>query len=685
MPLNRKIHGPALSGVVVALLLGPALGMVEGPDSSESDDGGMIQLNLPPTVELRVLIEYVSRRLGINIVYDEGLGARRGAISSPGKIHKSDLLDLLKDVLKMSSLELVDTALPGWKTIGREVSLRFVRVKHLNAADLAKQVSSLLGERERIRGVGRAVGARPVARVARTRAPAVTPGATVTLVPDPRTNQIVIIATAPAGAEALKLIEALDVPVDLETRSYRFRYIAPQRIDALIRGRVGAAEPETAYSSIIDEASGLLIATGTAKVHKQIGLLKQELDVEGDPNRSYLRFYKLVNTTAAEVLATIESLRGKAVSGTETDKKLPFAGGALEEFVGPNRPPTPGTAEPPKPPAYKPSPAPATAPEAEASWSASTVLAQEATVTADQNTNTIIVVAPPGVQKMYEQLITTLDKRRPQVLVEVTLVAINTTDNFSLGVELARADFGDDHTSIVFSSFGLSTFDTLTGVPTLKPGAGFNGVLLSPDSLSVVVRALAEDARTDVLAAPRILVNDNATGTLASIDEAPYTSVNASDTVATTSFAGYASAGTTITVTPHISEGEHLQLEYSVTLNSFNFEEGGAAGVPPPRFTDTITSHVTIPNGYAIIVGGLRRKDVIRTVSKVPFLGDIPGLKHLFRLQEDKDIERTLFVFIRPLILRDDKFEDLKYLSQLDLELAELPPNLPVTEPLIMR
>jgi len=59
---------------------------------------------------------------------------------------------------------------------------------------------------------------------------------------------------------------------------------------------------------------------------------------------------------------------------------------------------------------------------------------------------------------------------------------------------------------------------------------------------------LAKNRRARIVAAPKVLVNDNAAATLASVLEAPFTSVNASDTVSTTSFAGYASAGTTVTV-----------------------------------------------------------------------------------------------------------------------------------------
>lgn len=225
--------------------------------------------------------------------------------------------------------------------------------------------------------------------------------------------------------------------------------------------------------------------------------------------------------------------------------------------------------------------------------------------------------------------------------------------------------------------------DPVTGSLALKPGVGFNGALVNPTTFAAVIKALAASGRARVISAPRVLVNDNATATLTSVSEAPFTSINASDTVSTVSFAGYASAGSTLTVTPHISEGDYVQLQYSITLNSFTGEGGG--GVPPPRQTNNLTSEVTVPNGYAVIVGGLNRRDLSDTVTKVPWLGDIPILGHLFRLTGKTDKNSTLFVFIRPVILRDDQFEDLKYLSERDLELAELPSNLPPCELLIMQ
>jgi type IV pilus assembly protein PilQ len=184
-----------------------------------------------------------------------------------------------------------------------------------------------------------------------------------------------------------------------------------------------------------------------------------------------------------------------------------------------------------------------------------------------------------------------------------------------------------------------------------------------------------------------VLVNDNNVGTLSSISEFPYASVNASQTVATTSFGDYAQAGTEITVTPHISEADYLQLEYSVVLSSFtgNPVTQGGTTLPPPRKSDSVQSQVTIPDGSTIVVGGLNRRNFSQGVDQIPFLGDIPVLGYLFSNRNNMDSSTTLFVFIRPVILRDDKFADLKFLSESSLRDAELPGDYPTSEPLIVR
>jgi general secretion pathway protein D len=302
----------------------------------------------------------------------------------------------------------------------------------------------------------------------------------------------------------------------------------------------------------------------------------------------------------------------------------------------------------------------------------------QARITADVHTNTLIIVAEPAVQRIYAELIEKLDQRRPQVLIEAKLVIIDTSDDFSLGVELSAA--GKAHKILGFSSFGLSEIDPVTGALSILPGLGFNGTLVDPDVADAVLRALAQHRRSRVVSAPRILVNDNAEGQLSSVAEVPFTSVNASNTVATTSFAGFAEAGTTITVTPRVSDENHLQLDFVVTLNTFTGT--GGDGVPPPRQTDEVRSQVTIPDGHTVIVGGLNRRGNSWDARGIPGLIRIPVVRYLAGNETKTHHTTSMFVFLRPVVLRDDKFRDLKYVSLRDAECAGDCSEFPHSEPI---
>lgn len=292
-------------------------------------------------------------------------------------------------------------------------------------------------------------------------------------------------------------------------------------------------------------------------------------------------------------------------------------------------------------------------------------------LTADDHTNSILAIGTREFHAQLDALIDDLDQRRPQVLIEMTLVAITLSDSMDLGVELQALDLGDGWDYLLFSNFGLSSIDVATGRRTLIPGVGSNGVLIHPDETPLLFRALATKANAKVISTPKLLVSDNARGTLRNVDEAPFTSVNASDTVATTSFAGFESAGTTLNVTPHMSEGDYVTLEYELSFSNFT---GGASstGVPPPRTTNSFNSIVEVPDGYTLITGGLIVENKTDSLSEVPYLGRIPALGKLFQNSGKTHTKTKIFAFIKPTILRDDEFEALKFISLKDAEEAEI-------------
>ncbi len=671
----------------------PAAELAKTPEPAKAvEPDGLIELNLPPSLELSALVEYISTRLGINIIYDDATIKRRVTISAPQRIPKDALLGLLQSILKIHKFMMVETDQEGFFQIvvdkellsytdaielddrklkdaaPTDILTQIFHLKYITTNTANKTITPFLGK----------------------------PGGNSLSIP---AHDLLIITDRAANLK--KITELLDL-IDMPGVKVRVRFVPVKNVSAeelasqitellseklaLTSARDG--DTRLPLKLIPDSRTNQIIILATEGSELEALKLITALDKPTHERTSPIRFYKLMNTTAADVLATIQALdisEGGLSQVALGGWPQPQTKKEGARYTGPNRPPAPVGKESPTPPAYKEKDGQSKTKSSEVrpGDQSLTAITPSATVTIDPNTNTVIVIASPAIQEIYEQLIAILDKRRPQVLIEITLVTLDTSDDFSLGVDLAYSNTVNDGRFMVFSSFGLSTVDLATGALTPKVGVGFNGSIVGPDMFNAVIRALSASSKAEVLAAPRMLVNDNASATLSSIAESPFTSINASQTVSTTSFAGYASAGTTLTVTPHIAEGDHLNLKYSITLNSFTGE--GSAGIPPPRVTNELSSEITVPDGYGVIIGGLRRQDKSDSHSRIPFLGDIPVLKYLLGIEEINSSESTLFAFVRVQILRDDEFADLKFLSDRDLAMAQMPPNYPDSEIQIMQ
>jgi type II secretory pathway component GspD/PulD (secretin) len=743
---------------------------------------GFVKIELPDDVELKVLVKYVSDRLGINILFDESIGSKKVTLRAPAPIPSRSLLGLLETTLRAKGLALVDDSAEGWKriveastipefskpvgdagvsadelirpvtqvfplkTISAQraeqvvkpflskvggtsvpddetrsliitdfgsnlrrierllewvdqspppVESEFVDVKNMGAVDLAGRVTQLMAARSKTRGS--------------------TAAAPFEIASEDRTNQLFLVGPRELLDEIKELVKRLDVPLDLVTETYTFRYVKAERIERFVKQIVPEVTGQRGFSTAVDADGNMLIVTATPDIHRRIVDVTKRLDVAGSEAQSPIRFYQLRNASVDEVLATIRSIEGGS------SNREPKSGQAIRQRMNQQRslPPGPNNLPPAignparQPPVLQPmsyqertsatdavvpatpgslvAPAPMLRgpeqtidPEAdgEASESGIGMALGQAQVTSDPNSNTIIVVAPPEVHQIYADLIKRLDRRRPQVLVEITIVTVDANDQFSFGVDLSGGDRTPIKRLFAFTSYGLSQVNPVTGALSIIPGRGFNGTLVDPSVADAVLRALATHSRARVLAAPRVLVNDNATGVLTSVNQFPFSSVNASTTVATTSFGGFSDAGTTISVTPRIAEGDHLQLNVAAELSSFTGT--GSAGLPPPKQNNSLESDVTVPDGYTVILGGLKFTTVNRRQETVPFLEYVPIVKYLVSLYTGSSATTQIYFFIKPIILRDDQFLVLKHYSERDLCRAKLPQDLPPSEPVLV-
>ena len=118
--------------------------------------------------------------------------------------------------------------------------------------------------------------------------------------------------------------------------------------------------------------------------------------------------------------------------------------------------------------------------------------------------------------------------------------------------------------------------------------------------------------------------------------------------------------GVELTVTPHITRDEmirlHVMPQFSVATGSVMV--GGFEITSPQPVVDTRTADTTliIRNNQTIVLGGLRKKEVIKQVNKVPLLGDIPLLGALFRFEGKETVISELVVFITPRIVTEPVF-----------------------------
>ncbi len=718
---------------------------------------GMVTLNFPENVDLRVLVDYVGKRLNINFVFDETVGARRVTLKVPAAIPAESLMTLLEGVLKMHGLVAVQTEVPGLMRVEnvkqlttiavgpgakeagearptqpvtrvfelrhaptaqmqqlitpflssnlasvtvladrglvmvtdyagnvarieqlmnvidrprRDVVVRQIPIVHLEAAVLAQRVTQLVASKSKAQG-GDAPGA----------------GAgTLSVLADERTNQLAVVGLPGEVEEVVELVRSMDVSLGLETKVYALTTAAPEQVDRLVKSLIGELTAKRLYQSATDRDANLLIATTTAEVHQQITRMLEVLDKPVAEAQSPIRFYKLENAKALDVLSTLQDIEGEGLAGASLDGATTAGEGATGGGRERQRPADRVFIDGPTSESVNATSLGTTEGGAgkQRGGGGRSVQLRDARLIADEATNTIIMIAPPATHAVYEKLIQRLDVRRPQVLVDVTIVVIDTSNDFRLGVEIKRKDSVDGGDLLNFTSFGLSTRNPPgTGALTLQPGLGFTGALISADIAEVVIRALESDSRARVMSRPSILVNDNATGSLVSENEEPFTTLIATGEASREGFGGFVKAGTNLTITPQISEGDYLKLEYEATLSSFSSE--GTEALPPARQSNTLKSVATIPDGYTIVVGGLTRENLSESVDRVPILGRIPLVEYLFSSRSKDARQATLFVFIRPVILRDDKFKHLKILSSQAATRAQLMSDFPSSEPAAVR
>jgi len=480
------------------------------------------------------------------------------------------------------------------------------------------------------------------------------------LLPMAADRSLLVIAPGEEVEAWMALIERFDRREALVTEHYQPRRFGlaetAQLVEEVVHGADKVLESDS-WKLVTDGLTGTLILTTTPAKQRQVAELLARLESTGPEARRPMRTYPIRHRQVSEVLGL---LTGVLEEGVLED-------GASAKAVVPERPVMGATA-------------PLTKPRGLLGGDGDSGVV----LSADEGTNRLVAIGEARLLDQLGPLIESLDVQEAQVLVEALVVNLSETQMRDLGVELRAAGVSSGTMFELSSLFGLgATVPSSVQIPS-PSASGFTGAVLDPGNFSAVLSAIEDVTGGRTLTMPRVLVNNNQDATLDSVEESPYRSTNASSTVATTSYGGSSEAGTKISIKPQVAAGDSIVIDYSISISAF-VGDSADPDLPPPKQGTTLSSVVTVPDGFTVVVGGIEREIETDAVSKVPILGDVPLLGYLFSSRSTTRTKGRFFAFLRCNVMRDGGFEELKYVSRKPLAEAGLDDGWPRIEPRVMR
>jgi general secretion pathway protein D len=295
----------------------------------------------------------------------------------------------------------------------------------------------------------------------------------------------------------------------------------------------------------------------------------------------------------------------------------------------------------------------------------------EAMVTSDPETRRLIVITDEETSKYVGQVITNLDQPKPQVLINVVFLEVTYANNFDFGIESAYKPSSAFSATNSFGNLAAQGAANSWGIP----GQGL--YQLSGKEFNVVLRAIAENGKLEVISRPTILARNNQQANIMVGQQVPLISNVRFDTIGNQiNTVTYQDVGIILRVTPFITSDDLVEMIVAPEISALDRSQsipistGVVAPVINKRAADTV---VVTPDKQTVVIGGLMENDKNQSVSKVPWLGDIPGIGWLFRRTTKGGTKTELMIFLTPHIVRNA--QDLRTVSDYEQDKAIYAPN----------
>ncbi|UTZ36211.1 type II secretion system secretin GspD [Vibrio campbellii] len=311
----------------------------------------------------------------------------------------------------------------------------------------------------------------------------------------------------------------------------------------------------------------------------------------------------------------------------------------------------------------------------------------EVVIAAHEATNSLVLTAPPDIMMALQDVISQLDIRRAQVLIEALIVEMSEGDGINLGVQWGNLETG---AVIQYGNTGAQIGNVMVGLEEAKDQTrteyytnsegertpydvtesgdystlaaalgGVNGAAMSimMGDWTALITAVSSDSNSNILSSPSITVMDNGEASFIVGEEVPVITGSTAGSNNDNPFqtVDRKEVGIKLKVVPQINEGDSVQLNIEQEVSNVL----GANGAVDVRFAKRqLNTSVMIQDGQMLVLGGLVDERALESESKVPLLGDIPVIGQLFKSTSTQTEKRNLMVFIKPTIIRDGMTAD---------------------------
>ena len=308
------------------------------------------------------------------------------------------------------------------------------------------------------------------------------------------------------------------------------------------------------------------------------------------------------------------------------------------------------------------------------------LLSDRGSIAVDDRTNTLLVQDTADRLENIRRMVRTLDVPIKQVLIESRIVVVNDDFSRDLGVRLGVTAYRENGTdgAAVISGTGSGT-DTMVNsiienlgtsgqitpvqlpvlgdrynvnVPIAEAAGRFSLAVLERDYLvDLELTALEAEGRGEIVSTPRVITANQKEARIEQGVEIPYQQ-SASSGATTVQFK---KAVLSLEVTPQITPDNNIIMDLRVHKDNVGdvISTGGLGGTVPSIDTRAVETQVLVEDGQTVVLGGIYETERRETITKVPFLGDIPAIGALFRSKQMQNDKSELLIFVTPRILEE--------------------------------